>query len=127
MEKIIITTENAPSPIGPYNQAIKVGNTLYISGQIPLIPISMKLLNGSIIQETELVMKNLEAILDAAKMSFNDVVKSTIFLTDMEDFTKVNEVYENYFDNSTAPARETIAVKSLPKFVRIEISMIATA
>jgi len=127
MEKIIITTENAPSPIGPYNQAIKVGNTLYISGQIPLIPTSMKLLNGSIIQETELVMKNLEAILDAAKMSFNDVVKSTIFLTDMEDFTKVNEVYENFFDNSTAPARETIAVKSLPKFVRVEISMIATA
>lgn len=127
MEKIIITTENAPSPIGPYNQAIKVGNTLYVSGQIPLIPVSMKLFNGTIIQETEIVMKNLEAILDAAKMSFNDVVKSTIFLTDMEDFTKVNEVYENFFDNSTAPARETIAVKSLPKFVRIEISMIATA
>ena len=79
MEKIIITTENAPSPIGPYNQAIKVGNTLYVSGQIPLIPVSMKLFNGTIIQETEIVMKNLEAILDAAKMSFNDVVKSTIF------------------------------------------------
>lgn len=125
MEKIIITTENAPSPIGPYNQAIKVGNTLYVSGQIPLIPLSMKLFNGTIIQETELVMKNLEAILDAAKMSFNDVVKSTIFLSDMEDFAKVNEVYGNYFNNNTAPARETIAVKSLPKFVRVEISMIA--
>lgn len=125
MEKIIITTENAPSPIGPYNQAIKVGNTLYVSGQIPLIPVSMKLFNGTIIQETELVMKNLEAILDAAKMSFNDVVKSTIFLSDMEDFAKVNEVYGNYFNNNTAPARETIAVKSLPKFVRVEISMIA--
>jgi len=125
MEKTIITTENAPSPIGPYNQAIKVGNTLYVSGQIPLIPLSMKLFNGTIIQETELVMKNLEAILDAAKMSFNDVVKSTIFLSDMEDFAKVNEVYGNYFNNNTAPARETIAVKSLPKFVRVEISMIA--
>lgn len=125
MEKTIITTENAPSPIGPYNQAIKVGNTLYVSGQIPLIPVSMKLFNGTIIQETELVMKNLEAILDAAKMSFNDVVKSTIFLSDMEDFAKVNEVYGNYFNNNTAPARETIAVKSLPKFVRVEISMIA--
>ena len=125
MEKTIITTENAPSPIGPYNQAIKVGNTLYVSGQIPLIPVSMKLFNGTIIQETEIVMKNLEAILDAAKMSFNDVVKSTIFLSDMEDFAKVNEVYGNYFNNNTAPARETIAVKSLPKFVRVEISMIA--
>jgi 2-iminobutanoate/2-iminopropanoate deaminase len=125
MEKKIITTINAPSPIGPYSQAIKVGNTLYISGQIPLIPKSMELLNGTITQETELVMKNLEAILNAAKMNFKDVVKSSIFLADMNDFTKVNEVYGSYFDNSFAPARETIAVKSLPKFVRVEISLIA--
>ena len=125
MKKEIITTLNAPSPIGPYNQAVKVGNTLYISGQIPLIPSSMELLSGSIKEETQLVMEHLQSILDAAGMTFKHVVKSTIYLDDMNNFGEVNQLYGNYFDNDTAPARETVAVKTLPKSVRIEISMIA--
>ena len=125
MKKEIITTLNAPAPIGPYNQGIKVGNTLYISGQIPIIAKTMELFNGTIKEETELVMLNLNAILEAAGMSFGHVVKTTIFLSDMENFGKVNNVYGTYFDNDTAPARETVAVKTLPKDVRIEISMIA--
>ena len=125
MKKEIITTLNAPAPIGPYNQAIKVGNTLYISGQIPIIAKTMELFNGTIKEETELVMLNLNAVLEAASMSFEHVVKTTIFLSDMENFGKVNNVYGSYFDNDTAPARETVAVKTLPKNVRIEISMIA--
>ena len=125
MKKEIITTLNAPAPIGPYNQAIKVGNTLYISGQIPIVAKTMELFNGTIKEETELVMLNLNAVLEAAGMSFEHVVKTTIFLSDMENFGKVNNVYETYFDNDTAPARETVAVKTLPKDVRIEISMIA--
>ena len=125
MKKEIITTLNAPAPIGPYNQAIKVGNTLYISGQIPINAKTMEIFNGTIKEETELVMLNLNAVLEAASMSFEHVVKTTIFLSDMENFGKVNNVYETYFDNDTAPARETVAVKTLPKNVRIEISMIA--
>ena len=125
MKKEIITTLNAPAPIGPYNQEIKVGNTLYISGQIPIIAKTMELFNGTIKEETELVMLNLNAVLEAAGMSFGHVVKTTIFLSDMENFGKVNNVYGTYFDNDTAPARETVAVKTLPKDVRIEISMIA--
>jgi 2-iminobutanoate/2-iminopropanoate deaminase len=125
VKKEIITTLNAPSPIGPYNQAVKVGNTLYISGQIPLIPSSMELLSGSIKEETQLVMEHLQSILDAAGMTFKHVVKSTIYLDDMNNFGEVNQLYGTYFDNDTAPARETVAVKTLPKSVRIEISMIA--
>jgi 2-iminobutanoate/2-iminopropanoate deaminase len=125
LKKEIITTLNAPSPIGPYNQAVKVGNTLYISGQIPLIPSSMELLSGSIKEETQLVMEHLQSILDAAGMTFKHVVKSTIYLDDMNNFGEVNQLYGTYFDNDTAPARETVAVKTLPKSVRIEISMIA--
>jgi 2-iminobutanoate/2-iminopropanoate deaminase len=125
VKKEIITTLNAPAPIGPYNQGIKVGNTLYISGQIPLIPSTMELFSGSIKEETQLVMENLQAILEAAQMSFEHVVKSSIFLDDMNNFGEVNQVYGAYFDNDTAPARETVAVKTLPKSVRIEISMIA--
>tara|TARA_B100001059_G_scaffold87562_1_gene85744 strand:+ start:288 stop:671 length:384 start_codon:yes stop_codon:yes gene_type:complete len=125
VKKEIITTLNAPSPIGPYNQAVKVGNTLYISGQIPLIPSTMELLNGSIKEETQLVMEHLQSILDAAGMTFKHVVKSTIYLDDMNNFGEVNQLYGTYFDNDTAPARETVAVKTLPKSVRIEISMIA--
>ena len=124
MKKEIITTLNAPAPIGPYNQGIKVGNTLYISGQIPLIPSTMELFSGSIKEETQLVMEHLQAILEAAQMSFEHVVKSSIFLDDMNNFGEVNQVYGAYFDNDTAPARETVAVKTLPKSVRIEISMI---
>lgn len=125
MKKKIITTLNAPAPLGPYNQAVKAGNTLYISGQIPIIAKNMELFSGTIKEETQLVMQHLEAILDAAEMNFSQVVKASIFLDDMENFGQVNEVYGSYFDNDTAPARETVAVKSLPKSVRIEISMIA--
>jgi|TARA_B100001173_G_scaffold307063_1_gene314972 2-iminobutanoate/2-iminopropanoate deaminase len=125
VKKEIITTLNAPAPIGPYNQAVKVGNTLYISGQIPLIPTSMELLNGTIKEETQLVMDHLQAILEAAGMTFGHVVKSTIFLDDMNNFGEVNQIYGAFFDNETAPARETVAVKTLPKSVRVEISMIA--
>ncbi len=125
MKKEIITTLNAPAPIGPYNQAVKAGNTLFISGQIPLKAGTMELLNGTIKEETQLVMENLQSILDAAGMTFENVVKSTIFIDDMKNFGEVNQVYGAYFDNDTAPARETVAVKTLPKSVRIEISMIA--
>ena len=125
MKKEIITTLNAPAPIGPYNQAIKVGNTLYVSGQIPINAKTMEIFNGTIKEETELVMLNLNAVLEAASMSFEHVVKTNIFLSDMENFGTVNNVYGTYFDNDTAPARETVAVKTLPKNVRIEISMIA--
>jgi 2-iminobutanoate/2-iminopropanoate deaminase len=125
VKKEIITTLNAPAPIGPYNQAVKVGNTLYISGQIPLIPTSMELLSATIKEETQLVMDHLQAILEAAGMTFGHVVKSTIFLDDMNNFGEVNQIYGAFFDNETAPARETVAVKTLPKSVRVEISMIA--
>ena len=125
MKKKIITTLNAPAPIGPYNQAVLSDKTLYISGQIPLIPNKMEILNSTIEDETNLVMNNLKAILEVAQMTFKNVVKTSIFLSDMNDFAKVNDVYGKYFDNDTAPARETIAVKALPKSVKVEISMIA--
>ena len=125
MKKEIITTINAPAPLGPYNQAVKSGNTLYISGQIPIIARTMELFSGTIKEETELVMSHLNEILEAADMHFEHVVKTSIFLDDMENFGKVNDVYGRYFDNDSAPARETVAVKTLPKNVRIEISMIA--
>ena len=123
--KEIIKTKNAPAPIGPYNQAIKAGNTLYISGQIPLIPSTMELLKGTIQEETELVMESLKSILKEAGMTFENVVKTTIFIDDMNNFQHVNEVYGKYFKDENAPARETVAVKTLPKSVRIEISMVA--
>ena len=125
MKKKIITTLSAPAPIGPYNQAVFINNTLYLSGQIPLIPETMELVEGDIKKETQRVMQNLEAVLDAAEMNFENVVKTSIFLSDMNNFGKVNEIYASYFDNETAPARETVAVKKLPKSVRVEISMIA--
>ena len=125
MKKEIITTLNAPAPLGPYNQAVKSGNTLYISGQIPIIARTMELFSGTIKEETELVMSHLNEILEAADMHFEHVVKTSIFLDDMGNFGKINGVYGRFFDNDTAPARETVAVKTLPKNVRIEISMIA--
>ena len=125
MKKIIISTLNAPTPIGPYNQAVMVNDTLYISGQIPLKAYDMKLVEGDIKKETQQVMENLGYILEAADMKFENVVKSTIFLSDMDNFGKVNNVYGSFFENETAPARETVAVKTLPKNVRVEISMIA--
>ena len=125
MKKKIISTLSAPTPIGPYNQAILMNNTLYLSGQIPLIPETMEIVEGDIKKETQRVMQNLEAVLDAAEMNFENVVKTSIFLSDMDNFGKVNEIYSSYFNNETAPARETVAVKTLPKSVRVEISMIA--
>ena len=123
--KKIITTLNAPAPIGPYNQAVLVNDTLYLSGQIGLNPHSMELVEGGVKNEAEQVMVNLKSVLEAAEMNFDQVVKSSIFLSDMADFGLVNEVYGSYFNNENAPARETIAVKTLPKNVSVEISMIA--
>jgi len=123
--KKIITTPKAPAPLGPYNQATKSGNTLYISGQIPLVAATMEVFNGTIQEETHLVMQHLKAILETAGMDFNQVVKTSIFIDDMNNFAQINEVYGSYFDSETAPARETVAVKTLPKSVRVEISMIA--
>ena len=125
MKKTIITTDKAPAPIGPYNQAVLMNNTLYLSGQIPLIPETMDLVEGDLKAETVRVMENLKAVLEAAEMTFEDVVKSSIFLSDMNNFSTINEVYGRYFDEATAPARETVEVANLPKFVRVEISMIA--
>tara|TARA_R110000868_G_scaffold67158_6_gene199650 strand:- start:1122 stop:1502 length:381 start_codon:yes stop_codon:yes gene_type:complete len=124
MKKIIITP-NAPAPIGPYNQAILKGNTLYTSGQIAINPENGILVLNDITSETQQVMKNMEAILMAANMTFNDVVKTSIFITDMNDFSKINDVYGSYFDEANAPARETVQVAQLPKNVHVEISMIA--
>lgn len=123
--KKIITSVKAPAPIGPYNQAVIIENTLYTSGQIALNPETMELVIDSIEAETTQVMQNLKAVLEAAGMTFENVVKSTIFIMDMNDFTKINSIYGNYFDEKTAPARETVQVAGLPKGVNIEISMIA--
>lgn len=123
--KKIIQTENAPAPIGPYNQAVLAGNTLYISGQIPMDPKSQQLISGDIRQETDRVMQNLSAILEAADMTFDHVVKSSIFVKNMEQFAEINEAYGHYFKPETAPARETVEVANLPKYVNVEISMIA--
>ncbi len=125
MKKIIINTENAPAPIGPYNQAIKIGNILYISGQVAIDPLNSNLVKSSIKDETHQVMKNLSAILYEAQMDFTNVVKTTIFLSDMSYFREVNTIYGSYLKNGEEPARETVAVKTLPKEVNIEISMIA--
>jgi 2-iminobutanoate/2-iminopropanoate deaminase len=124
MKKIIFTPK-APAPIGPYNQAVLSGNTLYTSGQIALLPATGELVLGSIEIETEQVMQNLKAVLEAAAMTFENVVKTTIFIMNMGDFAKINAVYGNYFNEETAPARETVQVATLPKNVNIEISMIA--
>lgn len=123
--KKIINTPNAPAPIGPYNQAVLTGNMLFISGQIALVPGTSDLNDADIPTETNQVMNNLKAILTAAEMDFSNVVKTTIFLSDMSLFAEVNEVYGSYF-SSDYPARETVAVKGLPKNVHVEISMIAS-
>ena len=125
MSKEIVNTSKAPAPIGPYNQAVKAGGLLFISGQIAIVAESSELRNGNITEETEQVMKNLQAILEQAGLSFKNIVKTTIFLKDMSLFAPVNEEYSKYFD-SDFPARETVAVKGLPKDVNVEISMIAS-
>lgn len=123
--KTIINTPNAPAPIGPYNQAVLVNNTLYTSGQIALDPNTMELVMDNIEAETHQVMENLKAVLQAANMDFSNVIKASIFISDMNDFAKINKVYGSYFDESTAPARETVQVAVLPKNVNVEISVIA--
>lgn len=124
MNKRIINTSKAPSPIGPYSQAVVAGNLIYISGQIAIDPANNELISESIAAETHQVMKNLQAILDEAGTNFDQIIKTTIFLKDMDMFATVNEVYGSYFTGNY-PARETVAVKGLPKNVNVEISMIA--
>ena len=124
MDKQIIKTSSAPAPIGPYNQAILSGNMIFISGQVCIDPDTGELKNKDIQQETHQVMHNLRAILTEAGLTFNNVVKTTIFITDMHRFSEINEVYGKYFTGDF-PARETVQVSALPKFVNVEISMIA--
>lgn len=124
MNKSIVFSNKAPAPIGPYSQAVRVESTLYVSGQIPLVPETGQLITDDIAKETDQVMKNIWAILKAAKMDFGNVVKCSIFVTDMNDFSIVNAAYEKYFQ-SEPPARETVEVSALPKGVHVEISCIA--
>ncbi len=122
--KQIIRTDKAAQPVGPYNQAVKVNNMLYVSGQIPLNPVTGELIKGDVQEQTRMVMENLKAILAAAGMDFSHVIKCSIFITDMNDFPKINEIYASYFKQDP-PARETVQVGALPKFVDVEISCIA--
>lgn len=124
MEKIIVNTPSAPAPIGPYSQAVQFGNFLFVSGQVAINPESGNVEATDVIGETHQVMHNLRAVLHAAQMDLNNVVKTTIFLSDMSLFATVNEIYGKYF-NGDFPARETVAVKGLPKGVNVEISVIA--
>lgn len=125
MSKSIVTSKNVPGPIGPYNQAIWYGDVLFVSGQIALDPQSGELVLGSIELETERVMKNLEGILHEAGLSFENVLKCSVFVTDMNDFSNINAVYGKYFNEASAPARELVQVAALPRFVHVEISCIA--
>ena len=124
MKKVIFTNQ-APAPIGPYSQAVLFGNTLYTSGQIAINPKSGALVLDTIELETEQVMQNLKAVLEAANMTFENVIKSTIYIMNMNDFSSINTVYSKYFGEDNAPARETVQVSCLPKNVNIEISVIA--
>ncbi|SUZ49480.1 uncharacterized protein METZ01_LOCUS2334 [marine metagenome] len=123
--KKIINTANAPLPVGPYNQAILVDETLYMSGQIALDAKSKEMINGTIEEETEKIMYNIKAILDKVDLTFKNVIKSTIFTTDMKSFDKINKTYGKFFNKDTAPARETVEVSALPLGARVEISVIA--
>ena len=125
MSKEIIYTNQDPEPIGPYSQAVKAGNLLFVSGQVPIDPATGNVVTGSIKEETTQVMKNLAAVLEVSGTNFNAIVKTTIFLSDMALFAEVNEVYGSYFTGNY-PARETVAVKGLPKGVNVEISVIAS-
>ena len=124
MSKEIIFSSDAPAPIGPYSQAVKTGNTLYLSGQIALDPVTGELINENITEETHAVMKNMDAVLRAGGFTFSEVVKCTIFIRDMGQFATINEAYGQYF-KSNPPARETVEVSKLPKNVNVEISCIA--
>jgi len=123
--KKIIKTNNAPAPVGPYNQAVLSGNTLYTSGQLGINPVTGELVNNSIEAETKQVLENMKAVLTEAGMTFENVIKATIFVKNMNDFAKINGVYGGYFNPETAPARETVEVGNLPLFMNVEISMIA--
>jgi 2-iminobutanoate/2-iminopropanoate deaminase len=125
MNKQIIYTNEAPAAIGPYSQAVRTGNLLFVSGQIPLDAASGQLVSGTIAEETHQVMKNIQAILTVAGLSFEHIVKTSIFIKDMNNFAAINEVYAGYF-SSNFPARETVEVARLPKDVRVEISAIAS-
>jgi 2-iminobutanoate/2-iminopropanoate deaminase len=124
MSKQIINTSNAPAPIGPYNQSVKAGNLLFVSGQVAIKPATGEMANSDIIEETHQVLQNVKSILTEAGMNFSNIVKTTIFLSDMSLFSQVNEIYAKYFDGDF-PARETVAVKGLPKNANVEISVIA--
>lgn len=124
MKKEIVNTTQAPAPIGPYNQSVKFGNMLFVSGQIPYDEANKQLINTGISDETHQVMKNIGYILNEAGFTFDDVVKATIFIKDMKDFSTINEVYAQYFNPDTAPARECVQVARLPRDVNIEISVI---
>ncbi len=124
MSREVILTKTAPAPIGPYSQAIRAGKELFCSGQIPLDPATGEIIEGDVATQTEQALKNLAAVLDEAGYSFDDVVKTTVFLVDMNDFGQMNAVYEKYFGNSK-PARSTVAVAGLPRNVRVEIDCIA--
>ena len=123
--KKIITTNKAPNPVGPYNQAVIHNGTLYASGQIAINPATGELVTTDIESETRQVMENIKAILDEADLTFEDVIKCSVFVSDMHDYGKINGVYAEYFNENTAPARELVEVANLPKFVNIEISVIA--
>lgn len=125
MLKTIISTKKAPDAIGPYNQATVFGNLIFTSGQIPLVPETMEIIEGRISEQTRQVMENLNAVLTEAGSSFDNVIKTTCFLSDMGDFAAFNEIYEEYFDSETAPSRSTVAVKTLPKNVLVEVEVIA--
>ena len=124
MEKKIITTSKAPAAIGPYSQAIKIGSFLYTSGQISLNPKTMEMITGNIELETEKVLQNIEAILSAEGLNFGHVIKTTVYLTDLSEFTRMNQVYEKFFSN-TKPARACVQVAALPKGAKVEIDAIA--
>ena len=123
--KKIIQTDKAPAPVGPYNQAVIHNGTLYASGQIAINPATGELIKGSIEEETRQVMENIKAILTEAELSFEDVIKCSVFVSDMNDYGRINAVYAEYFNEDTAPARELVEVGNLPKFMNIEISVIA--
>ncbi len=125
MMKKIIYTPNAPNPVGPYSQAVQLGSTLYVSGQIAINPESGDLVNDSIESETRQVMSNLKAILEAAGSSFSQVVKCEVFVSDMENYGRINKIYAEFFEEATAPARALVEVANLPKYVNVEISAIA--
>ena len=124
--KKIIYSDRAPAPVGPYNQAVIHGGTMYVSGQIPLDPDTGVLVTGTIEEETHRVMQNISAILEAAGISFNEVLKCSVFVTDIQNFGRINAVYATYFEEANAPARELVQVAALPKGANVEISVIAS-